>query len=65
MTGRVVVVLAVAREMVSAFLDEQANRIERCFSRPKHFRRFATRYERRNIHFRGLAFLAASMIWTN
>ena len=39
------------------------NRIERCFGRMKHFRRFATRYERRTIHFKGFALLAASMIW--
>jgi len=40
------------------------NRIERCFNRLKHFRRFATRYDRRAIHF--LAFVniaAAAMIW--
>lgn len=39
------------------------NRIERCFNKLKHFRRFATRYERRTIHFIGLIHLAASMIW--
>lgn len=39
------------------------NRIERCFNRLKHFRRFATRYERRTIHFSGFAFLAAALIW--
>ena len=39
------------------------NRIERCFSRLKHFRRFATRYDRRTIHFTGFAHLAAAMIW--
>lgn len=39
------------------------NRIERCFNRLKHFRRFATRYERRTIHFTGFAHLAAAMIW--
>ncbi len=39
------------------------NRIERCFNRLKHFRRFATRYERRTIHFIGLIHLAASMMW--
>jgi transposase len=41
------------------------NRIERCFNRLKHFRRFATRYDRRTIHFRGFALLAATMIWMN
>ena len=39
------------------------NRIERCFNRMKHFRRFATRYERRQTHFTGFAHLAATMIW--
>lgn len=39
------------------------NRVERCFNRLKHFRRFATRYERRAIHLRGFVQLAAAMIW--
>jgi transposase len=39
------------------------NRIERCFSRLKHFRRFATRYDRRAVHFAGFTYLAAAMIW--
>ncbi|WP_458387133.1 IS5 family transposase [Rhizobium pisi] len=39
------------------------NRIERCFNRMKHFRRFATRYDRRTIHFQGFVHLAAAMIW--
>lgn len=39
------------------------NRIERCFNRLKHFRRFATRYDRRTIHFAGFVQLAATMIW--
>ena len=39
------------------------NQIERCFSRLKHFRRFATRYDRRTVHFTGFAHLAAAMIW--
>ena len=42
---------------------KQRNRIERCFGRLKHFRRFATRYERRTIHFAGFVHLAAIMIW--
>jgi len=29
----------------------------------KHFRRFATRYDRRTIHFAGFAYLTAAMIW--
>lgn len=39
------------------------NRIERCFNRMKHFRRFATRYDRRTIHFQGFLYLVAAMIW--
>jgi putative transposase len=39
------------------------NRIERCFNRLKHFRRFATRYDRRTIHFSGFVHLAAAIIW--
>lgn len=39
------------------------NRIERCFGRLKHFRRFATRYDRRTAHFADFVHLAAAMIW--
>ncbi len=39
------------------------NRIERCFNKLKHFRRFATRYDRRACHFLAFIHLAASMIW--
>lgn len=39
------------------------NRIERCFGRLKHFRRVATRYDRRLIHFMGFVHLAAATIW--
>ena len=39
------------------------NRVERCFNKLKHFRRFATRYDRRAIHFLGFVHLAATMIW--
>ncbi len=42
---------------------KQRNRIERCFCRLKHFRRFATRYDRRTAHFTGFIHLAAAMIW--
>ncbi len=55
-----------SRKLVIAH-DEVAyrhrNRIERCFGRMKHFRRFATRYERRTIHFQGFVHLAAAMMW--
>lgn len=46
-----------------AEIYKNRNRIERCFNRMKHFRRFATRYERRQIHFLGFAQLAAAMMW--
>lgn len=39
------------------------NCIERCFNKLKHFRRFATRYDRRAIHFIAFIHLAAAMIW--
>jgi transposase len=39
------------------------NRIERCFNKLKHFRRFATRYDRRAIHFLAFIHLASAMIW--
>lgn len=39
------------------------NRIERCFNKLKHFRRFATRYDRRALHFLSFIQLAAIMIW--
>ena len=43
-------------------LYKQRNRIERCFSRLKHFRRFATRYEKNKINFQALVALACSSI---
>ena len=39
------------------------NRIERCFNQLKHFRRFATRYDRLSAHFMAFIQLAATMIW--
>jgi transposase len=46
-----------------AGIYKHRNQIERCFSRLKHFRRFATRYDRRTVHFTGFVHLAAAMIW--
>ena len=46
-----------------AIVYKHRNRIERCFSKLKHFRRFATRYDRRTVHFTGFVHLAAAMIW--
>ena len=39
------------------------NLIERCFNKLKHFRRFATRYDRRAVYFLALIHLAAAMLW--
>jgi transposase len=39
------------------------NRIERCFNKLKHFRRFATRYDRRANYFLAFVHLAAICIW--
>ena len=39
------------------------NRIERCFNRLKHFRRFATRFDRLAAHYLAFTHIAASMIW--
>ena len=39
------------------------NRIERCFNRLKHFRRFATRYDRLAKHYLAFIPIAASMLW--
>lgn len=42
---------------------KQRNQIERCFGHLKHFRRFATRYNRRTIHVKGFVHLAAAILW--
>ena len=39
------------------------NRIERCFNKLKHFRRIATRYDRRAVHFLAFIHLASAMLW--
>jgi transposase len=39
------------------------NRIERFFNKLKHFRRIATRYDRRAAYFLAAVHLASSMIW--
>ncbi|MFN3676988.1 MAG: IS5 family transposase [Sphingomonas pseudosanguinis] len=46
-----------------ALIYKHRNQIERCFGRLKHFRRFATRYDRRIVHSTGFLHLAAAMIW--
>lgn len=42
---------------------KQRNLVERCFNKLKHFRRFATRYDRRADHFLAFIHLAAIMLW--
>lgn len=44
-------------------LYKARNRIERCFNKLKHFRRMATRYDRRDVHFLSFIHLASTMIW--
>ena len=43
-------------------LYKKRNRIERCFSRLKQFRRFATRYDKNRICFQAFVALACSTI---
>jgi len=44
-------------------LYKDRNRIERCFNKLKHFRRFATRFDRRAVHFLAFIHIASAMIW--
>jgi transposase len=44
-------------------LYKTRNRIERCFNKLKHFRRFSTRFDRRAVHFLAFIHLAAAMLW--
>lgn len=37
--------------------------VERCFNKLKHFRRIATRFDRRASHFLGFLQLAAALLW--
>ena len=39
------------------------NRIERCFNKLKHFRRIATRYDRRASYFLAFIHFACAIIW--
>jgi transposase len=41
----------------------ECNRIERCFNKLKHFRRLATRYDRRACHYLAFVCLAGAMLW--
>ena len=44
-------------------LYRERNRIERCFNKLKHFRRLATRYDRRACHYLAFVCLAGTMLW--
>lgn len=44
-------------------LYKTRNRIERCFNKFKHFRRIATRFDRRDLHFSAFLHLASFLIW--
>lgn len=44
-------------------LYRKRNRIERCFNKLKHFRRIATRYDRRDTYFLAFIHLAAATLW--
>lgn len=44
-------------------LYRERNRIERCFNKLKHFRRLATRYDRRAVHFLAFICLAGAILW--
>jgi transposase len=46
-----------------ADLYKTRNRIERCFNKLKHFRRIATRYDRRAIHFLAFIHIASAILW--
>ncbi|MDP3378561.1 MAG: IS5/IS1182 family transposase, partial [Brevundimonas sp.] len=37
--------------------------VERCFNKLKHFRRFATRFDRLASHYLAFVHIAASMLW--
>jgi transposase len=45
-------------------LYKQRNLIERCFNKLKHFRRIATRYERKATYFLAFLYLAAASVWS-
>ena len=45
------------------FLYRSRNRIERCFNKLKHFRRIATRFDRRDAYFRAFLYLACALLW--
>ena len=51
------------RRSVDMAIYRQRNLVERFFCSLKHFRRIATRYDRRAINFLSFIHLAAAMLW--
>jgi len=47
----------------NAEIYKHRNHIERFFNKLKHFRRIATRYDRRDLYFMAFFHIAAAMIW--
>ena len=45
-------------------LYKQRNRIERAFNKLKHWRRIATRYDRRSLYFLATLHLASAVTWS-
>ena len=45
-------------------LYKQRNLVERAFNKLKHWRRVATRYDRRSIHFLSALHIAAALTWS-
>jgi transposase len=45
------------------YLYKERNLIERLFNRLKQFRRLATRYEKHQVNFQALIYLASTMLW--
>ena len=44
-------------------LYRERNLIERAFNKLKHWRRIATRYDRRSLHFLSALYLVSAVIW--
>ncbi|WP_296896074.1 IS5 family transposase [Thiohalocapsa sp.] len=65
--GAKAVIRAISRRSAPPPLDREAyrrrNRIERFFSKLKHYRAIATRYEKHDANFLALVKLAATRIW--
>ena len=47
----------------NTLLYRSRNRIERCFNKLKHFRRIATRFDRRDSYFRSFLYIACAILW--